>query len=127
MKVAHVVRRFTFQEWGGTENVVWNSALTLKKLGVESEILATSALDKDGEEIRDDISVKRFPYFYPYFPLPEHDCREMDKKGGNPFSFKLYKYLVENDFDLIHIHSMCDNYLNIKMFSRITFLQITIF
>ncbi len=105
MKVAHVVRRFTFQEWGGTENVVWNSALTLKKLGVESEILATSALDKDGEEIRDDISVKRFPYFYPYFPLPEHDRREMDKKGGNPFSFKLYKYLVENDFDLIHIHS----------------------
>jgi glycosyltransferase involved in cell wall biosynthesis len=105
MKVAHVVRRFTFQEWGGTENVVWNSALTLKKLGVESEILATSALDKDGEEIRDDISVKRFPYFYPYFPLPEHDRREMDKKGGNPFSPKLYKYLVEHDFDLIHIHS----------------------
>ena len=48
MKIAHVVRRFTFQEWGGTENVVWNSALTLKKLGVESEILATSALDKIG-------------------------------------------------------------------------------
>ena len=105
MKVAHVVRRFTFQEWGGTENVVWNSALTLKKLGVESEILATSALDKDGEEIRDNILVKRFPYFYPYFPLPAHDRHEMDKKGGNPFSPKLYKYLVENDFDLIHIHS----------------------
>ena len=105
MKVAHVVRRFTFQEWGGTENVVWNSSLTLKTLGVESEILATSALDKDGEEIREGIAVKRFPYFYPYFPLPEHDRHEMDKKGGNPFSFKLYKYLVENDFDLIHIHS----------------------
>jgi len=105
MKIAHVVRRFTFQEWGGTENVVWNSALTLKKLGVESEILATSALDKNGEEVREGIMVRRFPYFYPYFPLPEHDRREMDKKGGNPFSFQLYKYLIEQDFDLIHIHS----------------------
>ena len=65
MKIAHVVRRFTFQEWGGTENVIWNSALTLKKLGVESEILATSALDKVGEEVRDGISVRRYPYFYP--------------------------------------------------------------
>lgn len=105
MKIAHLVRRFTFQEWGGTENVIWNSALTLKKLGVESEILATSALDKDGEEVREGISVRRFPYFYPYFPLPERDRREMDKKGGNPFSFKMYRYLLENDFDLIHIHS----------------------
>jgi glycosyltransferase involved in cell wall biosynthesis len=105
MKIAHVVRRFTFQEWGGTENVVWNSALTLKKLGVESEILATSALDKNGEEVREGIMVRRFPYFYPYFPLPEHDRHEMDKKGGNPFSFKLYKYLIENNFDLIHVHS----------------------
>lgn len=105
MKIAHVVRRFTFQEWGGTENVVWNSALTLKKLGVESEILATSALDKNGEEVREGITVRRFPYFYPYFPLPEHDRHEMDKKGGNPFSFKLYKYLIENNFDLIHVHS----------------------
>ena len=105
MKVAHVVRRFAFQEWGGTENVVWNSALTLKKLGVESEILATSALDKDGMETRDGITVRRFPYFYPYFPLAGHDRREMDKKGGNPFSFKLYNYLIENDFDLIHVHS----------------------
>ena len=105
MKIAHVVRRFTFQEWGGTENVIWNSALTLKKLGVESEILATSALDKVGEEVRDGISVRRYPYFYPYFPLPERDRREMDKKGGNPFCFKMYRYLLDNDFDLIHIHS----------------------
>lgn len=105
MKIAHVVRRFTFQEWGGTENVIWNSALTLKKLGVESEILATSALDSDGDETREGITVRRYPYFYPYFPLPAHDRHEMDKKGGNPFSFKLYKYLLEKDFDLIHIHS----------------------
>ncbi|MCR4573583.1 MAG: glycosyltransferase family 4 protein [Lentisphaeria bacterium] len=105
MKIAHVVRRFVFQEWGGTENVIWNSALTLKKLGVESEILSTSALDKDGVETRNGITVRRFPYFYPYFPLPEHARREMDKKGGNPFSFKLYKYLLDNDFDIIHVHS----------------------
>ena len=35
LKVAHVVRRFAFEEWGGTETVVWNSARHLRAYGVE--------------------------------------------------------------------------------------------
>ena len=43
LNVAHVVRRFAFEEWGGTETVVWNSARNLKKHAVDSVILATRA------------------------------------------------------------------------------------
>ncbi len=86
MKVAQVVRRFSFDEWGGTENVVWNSTLALRKLGIESEILATSALSLPGEEVRDGVRIRRFRYFYPYFPLPGKDRLALDKKGGSPYS-----------------------------------------
>ena len=85
MKVAQVVRRFSFDEWGGTENVVWNSTLALRKLGIESEILATSALSFPGGEVRDGVRIRRFRYFYPYFPLPGKDRLALDKKGGSPY------------------------------------------
>ena len=43
LKIAHVVRRFTFDEWGGTESVVWNTALQQRAMGLEPEILTTAA------------------------------------------------------------------------------------
>lgn len=105
LKVAQIIRRFSFNEWGGTENVVWNSSLELSKLGIEVEILASSALDCLGEELRDSIRIRKFPYFYPYFPLSEKNRLALDKKGGNPYSFELEKALIEGGFDLLHVHS----------------------
>ena len=61
MKIAHIVRRFSFDEWGGTESVVWNIAKQQKAQGLSPEILCTSALDKVGIEIVEDIPIKRFP------------------------------------------------------------------
>ena len=51
MKIAHIVRRFTFSEWGGTESVVWNIAKQQKALGLTPEILCTAALDKVGTDV----------------------------------------------------------------------------
>ena len=73
MKIAHIVRRFSFAEWGGTESVVWHIARQQKLQGLVPEILCTSALDKAGVEIVDGITIRRFPYFYPYFPMPSKD------------------------------------------------------
>ena len=105
MKVAQVVRRFSFDEWGGTENVVWNSTLALHKLGIESEILATSALSLPGGEVRDGVRIRRFRYFYPYFPLPGKDRLALDKKGGSPYSPSLSRAMAKGGYDLIHIHA----------------------
>ena len=105
MKIAHVVRRFTFAEWGGTESVVWNIAKQQKAQGLTPEILCTAALDKIGTEVIEGITIRRFPYFYPYFPMPGKDRLALDKKGGNPFSPELMKALQKGKFDIFHIHA----------------------
>ena len=105
MKIAHIVRRFTFAEWGGTESVVWHIARQQKLQGLTPEILCTAALDKIGTEVVEGITIKRFPYFYPYFPMPEKDRLALDKKGGNPFSPELMKALQKGKFDIFHIHA----------------------
>lgn len=105
MRIAQVVRRFSFDEWGGTENVVWNSALALRELGIESEILATSALSTPGNEVRDGIPIRRYRYFYPYFPLSAKTRMALDKKGGSPYSPGLSRAMLRRNYDLIHIHA----------------------
>lgn len=105
MKIAHIVRRFSFAEWGGTESVVWNIAKQQKSQGMEPEILCTSALDNVGTEIIEGIKIKRFPYFYPYVPMPAGDMLALDKKGGNPFAPQLMKTLKHGKYDIFHIHA----------------------
>ena len=105
LRVAHVVRRFAFEEWGGTETVVWNTAGHLGGYGVESEIFATRACSAVGDEIRDGIPIRRFDYFYPYWPLGAAARRALDKKGGNPISPRMEKALLGCGCDLIHIHA----------------------
>ena len=47
MRIAHVLRRLSFDDWGGTEQVVWNIAKAQKAAGHEVRIFATTALWKD--------------------------------------------------------------------------------
>ena len=105
MKIAHIVRRFTFSEWGGTESVVWHIARQQKAQGLTPVILCTAALDKAGTEVVEGITIRRFPYFYPYFPMPAKDRLALDKKGGNPFAPELMKALKQGNYDLFHIHA----------------------
>ena len=105
MKIAHIVRRFTFQEWGGTESVVWHIARQQKAQGLTPEILCTAALDKTGTEVIEGIAIRRFPYFYPYFPMPKKDKAALDKKGGSPLAPELLRYLKNGNFDIFHIHA----------------------
>ena len=105
MKIAHIVRRFTFSEWGGTESVVWNIALQQKEQGLIPEILCTAALDKVGLEVVNGITIRRYHYFYPYLPMPEADKLALDKKGGNPFVPEMMKDLRQGNYDIFHIHA----------------------
>lgn len=105
MKIAHLVRRFSFSEWGGTESVVWHLVRQQQAQGLTPVILCTAALDKAGTEVREGITIKRFPYFYPYFPMPEKDRLALDKKGGNPFAPELMRELKNGQFDLFHLHA----------------------
>ena len=110
MKIAHIVRRFTFSEWGGTESVVWHIAREQKAQGLTPVILCTAALDKVGTEVIEGITIRRFPYFYPYIPMPEKDKLALDKKGGNPFV-----YTDNHDYPYFRIHGYGENGEEIPM------------
>jgi len=106
LKIVNVLRRFSFTEWGGTETVVWNTSKELARLGYRPQIVSTTALCHTPEETVENIPIHRYPYFYPYFPLSEPNRLALDKKGGNPFSLPMYRYLQQVDADLIHCHTM---------------------
>ncbi|MDD3885388.1 MAG: glycosyltransferase family 4 protein [Victivallaceae bacterium] len=106
MKTAQIIRRFTFKEWGGTECVVWNTAKALRTMGDEPVVCATKALEPVPEERRDGVAIRRFDYFYPYFPLSKSRRLALDKKGGNPISPDLADALSDGNFDLLHCHNL---------------------
>jgi len=105
MKIAQVLRRFAFEEWGGTETVVWNSAQALLKLGIQSNIIATKACSADTSETKLDIPIDRLDYFYPCFPMTKDRKNALDKKGGDPVVPQLPQKIQNGHFDLIHLHT----------------------
>ncbi len=106
MKIAHVMRRLSFDDWGGTEQVVWNLVRAQMKAGYEVRIFATTALCDTPHETVDDVEILRFKPIYPWWPMPKRLIEELDRKGGNPFVPGLGKALREWEPDVIHCHAM---------------------
>ena len=104
MKVAHIVRRFSRAEWGGTETVVAALARDQRARGHDPRVFCTDAL-QDGAGGADEARVARFGYFYPYWPLSKAARRALDKKGGNPFAFGLFRAVAAWRPDVIHVHA----------------------
>ena len=102
LKIAHVVRRYSSAEWGGTETVVCHTVAEQRKLGHEPHIFCTAALQPPGESPE---GVSCFPYFYPYFPMPTADRLKLDKKGGSPYAPALFRAVRDFRPDVIHIHA----------------------
>jgi len=133
MKIAHVMRRLSFDDWGGTEQVVWNLAKAQKAAGHDVRIFATTALWRGGDsatkntkntkktlwplcslwqrkgpsiEIVEGLEILRFRPIYPWWPMPKRLVDELDRKGGNPFVPGLRKALRDWRPDVIHCHAM---------------------
>ena len=120
MRIAHVLRRISFDDWGGTEQVVWNIAKAQREAGHDVRLFATTALwrgldddrrdghdRRDGSlEVVDGIEIVRFRPIYPWWPMPQALVDELDRKGGNPFVPGLGKALLDWKPDVIHCHAM---------------------
>src|SRR5438067_13324560 len=91
MRIVHIPRRFVRSDWGGTETVILETSKQLLSLGHQTEILCPRALTKIDRETIGGVTVRRFPYFYPYVGLSEAGRLQMDLKGGNLFSFSLMR------------------------------------
>ena len=106
MKIAHVIRRLSFDDWGGTEQVVWNLAKAQARAGHEVRLFATTALCPTRHETVDGIEIFRFRPVYPWFPMGASLAAELDRKGGNPFVPGLGRALRNWRPDVIHCHAM---------------------
>ena len=106
MRIAHVIRRLSFDDWGGTEQVVWNLAKAQKAAGHDVRLFATTALCATPHETVDGLEIVRFRPVYPWWPMPKALVAELDRKGGNPFVPGLGKALREWRPDVIHCHAM---------------------
>lgn len=105
MRILHLPRRFTRQAWGGTETVVVELARRQRALGHDASILTTTALDSRHREVMNGVPVERLPAFYPYFGLSPAARDQLDRKGGNLFSFAIRRRLIRSSFDLLHLHT----------------------
>ncbi len=104
-KIAHVMRRFTLQKWGGTESVVFNLAREYAATGLESPIFCTDMFSKPGAETVETVPVRRFPYVLPWLFLSEEAKAKLRLKGGSPLSLPLMRALErEPAVDIIHAH-----------------------
>ncbi len=106
MKVMQVPRRFVRSDWGGTETVILETGKRLLEMGHETEILCPNALADEDREVMDGVPVARYPYFYPYWGLRAGATEQLDKKGGNLFSFQILRALnAVPGLELIHLHT----------------------
>ncbi len=106
MKIAHVMRRLSFDDWGGTEQVVWNIAKAQADSGHEVRIFATTALCATPHEVVDGLEIFRFRPIYPWWPMPKRLVAELDRKGGNPFVPGMGSALRDWRPEVIHCHAM---------------------
>ena len=128
MRIAHVLRRLSFDDWGGTEQVVWNIAKAQKAAGHDVRLFATTALwkplaaenakiakpslcplwlkNEPYAETVEGIEIVRFKPIYPWWPMPKSLVDELDRKGGNPFVPGLGRAIREWKPDVIHCHAM---------------------
>ncbi|MES2705521.1 MAG: glycosyltransferase family 4 protein [Verrucomicrobiota bacterium] len=106
-RIVHVPRRFTAQDWGGTETVILETARRQQAEGADPVILTSMALAAEKSEVIGGIPVKRFRHVYPFFGLSAADKAALDLKGGNLLSLPLFYGLWrEPDVRLFHAHTL---------------------
>ena len=106
MNIVQIPRRFVASHWGGTETVILKTCKRLLQMGHHTEIICPNALAHRSKEIIGGVSISRVPYFYPYFGLSDEAKQQLDRKGGNLFSFALMRALKRYPaLDLIHLHT----------------------
>lgn len=79
--ILQIPRRFTKQEWGGTESVILHTSQELARRGYEVRILTSDLLSVPGEEIVDGLKVCRFHGFYPRWGLSADARKQLDIRG----------------------------------------------
>jgi len=104
-KVAHVMRRFSLEKWGGTETVVFNISRAMVRQGMECSIRCTNMFSRSGDEEMDGVLIRRFSYIFPWIGLSEDAKARLRLKGGSPLTLPLFfSLLKDKNVSIIHTH-----------------------
>lgn len=103
--VIHLLRRYTRNAWGGTEQAVRTLIRESKKRGVVGKIYTTSMYEGCGPILDEDISITRFPYQLPWWGLSCERKQQLEGRGGNLLSWSLlFHLLFTPNISLLHLH-----------------------
>jgi glycosyltransferase involved in cell wall biosynthesis len=104
-RILHIPRRFSQDEWGGTEAVITNLCEAQLEMGMRPEIHTSLALSKSKKEEFRGFPVYRYDYCYPFIGLSTDEIHQLDKKGGNLLSWPLYRALRRaHEVRIYHAH-----------------------
>ena len=104
--ILQIPRRFTKQEWGGTESVILHTSQELARRGYEVRILTSDLLSAPGEEVVDGLKVCRFHGFYPRRGLSAEAKKQLNIRGGNYFCPGLFRALLTaKNLKAVHLHT----------------------
>ena len=104
-RVLHVPRRFSQDDWGGTEAVVTELCRYQREQGLQSEIHTSRALNATPSETWQGIPIHRYQHCYPFFGLSQEDVHSLDLKGGNVLSWALYRAMCRaKNVRVYHAH-----------------------
>jgi glycosyltransferase involved in cell wall biosynthesis len=110
MRVAHVLRKYNFSEWGGTETAVLQLTTALAAQSVGSAVFAPSlanARPMPDPFAEAGVPVKRFSASVPVLGISEERRQQLVSVGGNVISFALLGALWrERNIDVIHTHAL---------------------
>lgn len=109
MKVAHLLRKYNPDEWGGTETAVMRLVEGLRGHATEPVVYCPRlAGATNGDPFaKAGIPVKRFRSMLPVWRIPEAQRHQMIAVGGNLLSFELIGQLLrEKALALIHTHTL---------------------
>lgn len=104
-RILHVPRRFSLDEWGGTEAVITHLCEGQLAAGWLPEIHTSLALSNTRHEQFRNIPIHRYKYCYPFWGLTREERHQLDKKGGNLLSWPLYRAMRKADnVRIYHAH-----------------------
>lgn len=109
MKVAHLLRKYHPQEWGGTETAVLRLLNGLRDCGVEGAVWCPTIATHGGADpfAAAGHPVRRFRAFLPVLRISDEQRRQLVSLGGNLMSLDLLRALWrEPGLGAIHSHAL---------------------
>lgn len=108
IKVAHLLRKYNPDQWGGTESAVMRLVQGLRRPGAESVVFCPGLNHKPSSDPfkAAGIKVKTYRAILPVARIAEAQRQELISVGGNILSFDLIGQLLrEKNLSIIHTHA----------------------